>query len=100
MADAFSDIGASSLQPLFITGCCTTSICVGISVTSGWLLRKSECYNSLPSGYRERVWVTDILRFGLIVTLVSVGSITLTLLSIFDILRFRTAHWVLFGCFL
>jgi len=38
-----------------------------------------------------------MLHFGPVVTLVSLGGVTLILLSVFDILHFKMTHWGLCG---
>lgn len=100
-----SDIGASSLKPLFIAGCSITAACFFFSLilerffrhTGRWLI---SCLSSVASyslwkishslvGYvRRRERILSI--FAIIGSFI--GGLGLILLSIFDTGRFTSAH--------
>jgi hypothetical protein len=80
-----SDIGASSIKPLFIAGCCITTISLDFSLASErWLFFQNECEQKQSRGDR----ISGMLSVGCAI----VGSFGLILLSILDVVHYRHVH--------
>lgn len=76
-----SDIGATSVKPLFVTGATITAVFFFLSLLS---LRRNK---ALPRR-RERIFDRLALLFGLL------GCVSLTLLTVFDTARHHYLHLV------
>jgi hypothetical protein len=80
-----SDIGASTLKPLFITGCCITTISLDLSLLSErWLYSQRNIGKA-----RSRV---DILCGMLSIGFAAVGTLALIILSILDVAHYKKIH--------
>lgn len=80
-----SDVGASRLKPLFITGCVLTTLFLDISFGADrWLRHKGRLVPNTTTG--EKV------LSGLTIVFAIVGTAGLVLLSIFDTLRYPRLH--------
>ncbi|KAG4437126.1 hypothetical protein IFR05_007388 [Cadophora sp. M221] len=80
-----SDIGASTLKPLFITGCAITTISVDLSLLSERWLRHRGHLTSNYTQTEKRLSIASIVC-GV------VGGLGLLFLSIFDTARYPTVH--------
>ncbi|KAJ9142614.1 FK506 suppressor Sfk1 [Pleurostoma richardsiae] len=88
-----SDIGASELKPLFIAGCCVTTVFLDLSFASDrWLRHRGRLVPNTTIG--EKV------LSGLTIAFAIVGTAGLILLSIFDTLRHPTLHDIFLLVFL
>jgi hypothetical protein len=82
-----SDVGASELKPLFITGCCITALSLVLS-----LLSERWQFSHAKAVQKSRLnSVFAILSIGSAVG----GSLGLILLSILDVVHYRPVHQVL-----
>lgn len=80
-----SDVGASTLKPLFITGCVIAAIFLDLSFGADrWLRHKGRLVPNSTVG--EKVLM------GLTIVFAIVGTAGLILLSIFDAARHKTLH--------
>lgn len=80
-----SDVGAQELKPLFIAGCCVTTVFLDISFLSDrWLRHKGRL---VPN-----VTVAEKVLSGLCIFFATVGTAGLILLSIFDTLHYPRLH--------
>ncbi|KAE9372460.1 hypothetical protein N431DRAFT_483247 [Stipitochalara longipes BDJ] len=80
-----SDIGASNIKPLFIAGCCTTTVFLDLSLLAErWIFFQYE--------RREKQSRGDRISGFLSVACAAIGSLGLILLSILDVVHHRTAH--------
>ena len=80
-----SDIGAQGLKPLFIAGCCVTTIFLDLSFAAERWLRHTGAL-ARNSGKAEKILSGISIAFAL------VGTAGLILLSIFDTLRHPHLH--------
>ncbi|WYZ38943.1 hypothetical protein EsH8_III_000857 [Colletotrichum jinshuiense] len=80
-----SDVGAYYLKPLFVTGCCITTIFLDISFFSDrWLRHKGRLVPNTSIG--EKV------LYGFSIFFAIVGTVGLICLSIFDTYRHKNLH--------
>jgi|SRR5947207_263986 len=80
-----SDIAAQSLKPLFITGCCITTLALdGAFVAERYLRHKGRLARNVSAS--EKVLV------GLSIVFAGIGTAGLILLSIFDTLKHPKIH--------
>ncbi|RYP77076.1 hypothetical protein DL771_001366 [Monosporascus sp. 5C6A] len=80
-----SDVGASELKPLFVTGCIVTTLFLDLSFAADRFLRHRG--RLVPNvSVREKVF------FGLTIVFAVVGTVGLTCLSGFDTLRYQQLH--------
>jgi Frag1/DRAM/Sfk1 family len=80
-----SDVGASDVKPLFIAGCCVSTIFFGLSFAADkWLRHKGRLVPNVTVG--EKVLM------GLTIVFAILGAVGLILLSIFDTLRYPKLH--------
>jgi len=80
-----SDIGADILKPLFIVGCCITSVCFFASLfIERWLRHSGRLMPNMRT--REKVF-GSLAVFGAFL-----GGLGLILLSVFDTKRFTKLH--------
>lgn len=88
-----SDIGASTLKPLFITGSVITTLLVSLTLVLERFLR-----------HRGRLavneTVTEKVLAGISIGFAAVGTLGLVLLSIFDTWRYRSLHNIFLVFFL
>ncbi|KAI9674526.1 MAG: hypothetical protein M1817_001864 [Caeruleum heppii] len=85
MNSYISDIGAQSLKPLFIVGCCITTIFLDLSfVAERWLRHRGALERNTSTAQRVLVVLSIICAL--------VGTFGLILLSIFDTLRYPSIH--------
>ncbi|KAH7025054.1 Frag1/DRAM/Sfk1 family-domain-containing protein [Microdochium trichocladiopsis] len=82
-----SDVGASTLKPLFVTGCILTSVLLDASFLCDWFLRRRG--RLLPNETR-----TERVLSGLTVAFAVVGMVGLCCLAGFDTARFPRLHLV------
>ncbi|KAK5654831.1 hypothetical protein OQA88_6867 [Cercophora sp. LCS_1] len=80
-----SDVGASTLKPLFVTGCVITTILLDISFGADrWLRHKGRLVPNTTRG--EKVLSALTIVFAVI------GTVGLILLSVFDTARYPRLH--------
>jgi len=80
-----SDVGASNLKPLFVAGCCVTTVTLDLSFGADrWLRHKGRLVPNTTVG--EKV------LSGLTIAFAVVGTAGLILLSVFDTLRHKMLH--------
>ena len=80
-----SDVGAEGLKPLFITGCCITSVALnGAFVAERYLRHKGKL--------ARNVSLSEKVLVGLSIAFAGIGAAGLILLSIFDTLRHTKVH--------
>jgi hypothetical protein len=80
-----SDVGASDMKPLFIVGCCITTIFLDLSfATDRWLRHKGRLVPNTSVG--EKV------LSGLTIVFAIVGTVGLTFLSGFDTAHYPRLH--------
>lgn len=88
-----SDVGASTLKPLFITGCVLTSIFLDIGFLSDrWLRHRGRLVPNSTRGEKILSGLTIFWAF--------IGTAGLILLSIFDTARHPTLHDLFLGFFI
>jgi uncharacterized membrane protein YdcZ (DUF606 family) len=80
-----SDVGASTLKPLFIAGCVLTTVLLDVSFGADrWLRHKGRLAPNTTRG--EKV------LSGLTIVFAVVGTVGLILLSVFDTARYPRQH--------
>ncbi|KAI0123114.1 Frag1/DRAM/Sfk1 family-domain-containing protein [Xylariales sp. AK1849] len=80
-----SDVGASELKPLFIVGCCLTTIFLDLSFGADrWLRHKGRLVPNTTTGEK--------ILAGLTIVFALIGTIGLTFLSGFDTARYPRLH--------
>ncbi|RKF77449.1 Protein SFK1 [Golovinomyces cichoracearum] len=80
-----SDVGATSLKPLFIVGCCLTTIFLDLSLLSEfWLRHNGRLAENISQSQKALVWLSLVCAAN--------GTAGLILLSVFDTLRYRQLH--------
>ena len=80
-----SDVGASKLKPLFITGCCVTTVFLDLSfVLDLWLRHRGRLVPNTETKEKVFSWLT--IGFAIL------GTCGLILLSIFDTVRHPRLH--------
>jgi MFS family permease len=88
-----SDVGASGLKPLFVTGCIITTIFLDLAFASDRLLRhRGRLAPNTSTG--EKVLSGLSIAFALL------GTIGLTCLAGFDTLHYRVLHNIFLLCFI
>ncbi|KAK4679644.1 hypothetical protein QC764_205950 [Podospora pseudoanserina] len=80
-----SDVGASTLKPLFITGCVLTTVFLDISFAADYYLRHKG--RLVPNQTRTET-VLAFLTIGFAI----IGTVGLILLSVFDTARYPKLH--------
>ncbi|KAK3308123.1 Frag1/DRAM/Sfk1 family-domain-containing protein [Chaetomium strumarium] len=80
-----SDVGASNLKPLFIAGCCITTVLLDLSFGfDRWLRHRGRLAPNTTTGEK--------ILSGLTIVFAIVGTVGLILLSIFDTARYPKQH--------
>ncbi|KAJ4302197.1 hypothetical protein N0V88_002333 [Collariella sp. IMI 366227] len=80
-----SDVGASHLKPLFVTGCCVTTVLFDLSFgMDRWLRHKGRLAPNTST--KEKV------LSGLTIVFAVIGTVGLILLSVFDTARYPRHH--------
>lgn len=80
-----SDVGASKLKPLFIAGCCVTTVSLDLSFLSDhWLRHRGRL---VPNAN-----ITEKILSVFTIIFAAIGTCGLILLSIFDTVRFKKLH--------
>lgn len=80
-----SDVGASRLKPLFVTGCIVTTIFLDLSfLADRWLRHKGRLAPNIS------IW--EKIFFGLSIFFAAIGTVGLTCLSGFDTLHYPRVH--------
>ncbi|KAL2128903.1 hypothetical protein VTI74DRAFT_8498 [Chaetomium olivicolor] len=80
-----SDVGAANLKPLFIAGCCITTVLLDLSFgMDRWLRHRGRLAPNTSTG--EKV------LSGLTIVFAVVGTVGLILLSVFDTARYPRQH--------
>lgn len=88
-----SDIGADELKPLFIAGCCVTTVFLDLSFAADrWLRHKGRL---LPN-----TTIVEKLLSGLTIVFAIVGTVGLILLSIFDTEHHHRLHDIFLALFI
>ncbi|KAK3398944.1 Frag1/DRAM/Sfk1 family-domain-containing protein [Sordaria brevicollis] len=80
-----SDVGASTLKPLFIAGCCVTTVFLDLSFGADrWLRHKGRLVPNTT--------LTEKILSGMTIVFAIIGTCGLILLSIFDTARHSKLH--------
>lgn len=80
-----SDIGATSLKPLFIIGCCLTTIFLDLSLISErWLRHTGRLARNTSFGQKILVWLSMLCA--------AFGTAGLVLLGVYDTRHFPKLH--------
>ncbi|TQS36077.1 hypothetical protein Golomagni_03483 [Golovinomyces magnicellulatus] len=80
-----SDIGATSLKPLFVVGCCLTTLFLDLSLLSEfWLRHNGRLAENISLSQKVLVWLSLVCAAN--------GTAGLVLLAVFDTLRYRQLH--------
>jgi len=80
-----SDVGASKLKPLFIAGCCVTTIFLDLAFLSDlWLRHRGRLVANMTRGEHALSIFTIVFA--------AIGTCGLILLSIFDTARYPKLH--------
>lgn len=88
-----SDVGASELKPLFVTGCVITSVFLDASfLADRWLRHKGRLVPNTS--------LTEKVLSALTVFFALVGTVGLILLSVFDTLHYPMVHRIFLAVFM
>lgn len=80
-----SDVGASTLKPLFVVGCCVSAVLLDASfLADRWLRHKGRLVPNSTTGEKILSYLTIVFAV--------VGTVGLCLLSGFDTVRYPTHH--------